>query len=167
MKQVHLIPLAVVLLTTSAFAAQANDTDDKFVKKASVANAFEIQSSKIALDRSHNDDVRQFAQVMIDDHTDAGKAMKNALQDSKVDSSLATDTLDPRHQKLIDKLSNASDEDFDDKYVSEQTDAHKEAVSLFKDYSKTGHDKALKGFAKDTLPTLKKHMEHVKQLNAS
>lgn len=48
-----------------------------------------------------------------------------------------------------------------------QTDAHKEAVSLFSDYSKNGTDPVLKQFATDTLPALQAHLDHVKQLKAS
>jgi putative membrane protein len=48
-----------------------------------------------------------------------------------------------------------------------QADAHKKAVSLFKSYAANGQDKELKSFASETLPALKQHLDHVKQLEAS
>ena len=135
-----------------------------FVHNASIANEFEIESSQLALEKSQNNDVKDFAQRMVDDHTDTGDRMKEALSSSG-SKAKPTDMLDNKHQRLMNKLESASDDNFDRQYISIQTDAHKEAVNLFSNYAKNGKDASLKNFASETLPTLKEHLQHVRQLN--
>lgn len=133
-----------------------------FADKAGVANMFEIESSKVALEKATSDDVKNFAQKMIDDHTKAGDDMK-AAADSQGGITVPTE-LDDAHQQMLDQLNNASGDDFDQTYIQMQTDAHKQAVALFDAYSKNGEDGALKDFAAKTLPTLQQHYDMVQQL---
>jgi len=153
------------LFATTSHAASANTVSTAdFVRKASIANEFEIESSKMALDKSQNEEVRNFAQRMIDDHTQTGEKMEETLKDANTKAQPAAE-LDNKHQKLIASLDNVSGEAFDRKYISMQTDAHKEAVGLFSTYAKSGKNSALKNFASETLPDLKEHLNHVKELH--
>ncbi len=161
------IAIAVGILgTLAATAAYANSISTQdFVTKASIANQFEIDSSKLALNKSQNSDVKSFAERMVDDHTKTGDKLKEVLKSSDSNAKPA-DKLDDKHQKLLDKLESTSGEAFDRQYIDIQTDAHKEAVSLFTDYSRHGKDKPLKDFVSETLPTLKDHLKHVQNLKA-
>ena len=49
---------------------------------------------------------------------------------------------------------------------SEQTKVHDEAIGVFTAYSQAGDKPQLKAFAAETLPTLKKHQEHVQKLQS-
>lgn len=51
-----------------------------WVKTVAGANFFEIESSKIALEKSSSEDVKKFAQQMIDDHTKAGEKLASVLK---------------------------------------------------------------------------------------
>ncbi|MHC2105906.1 DUF4142 domain-containing protein [Methylobacterium sp.] len=61
----------VLALSTPAFAQGAND----FRLQSMQANAFEVQSSQIALSKSRNPKVRSFAQEVIRDHRAANVAL--------------------------------------------------------------------------------------------
>jgi putative membrane protein len=135
-----------------------------FADKAGVANMFEIESSKVALEKATSDDVKTFAQKMVDDHTKAGEEMKTAA-DSQGGITVPTE-LDDAHQQMLDQLNGASGDDFDQMYIQMQTDAHKQAVALFDAYSKNGEDGALKDFAGKTLPTLQEHYDMVQKLGS-
>ena len=144
-------------------AAAISVSTKDFVEQVSVANEFEIETSKLALEKSQNKGIKAFAQRMIDDHTKTGKELQSVLESSP--SGLeAKEKLDNEHQKIMDKLQSASTDNFNKQYIDVQTDAHKKAVSLFKDYAKNGDDAALKGFATQTLPTLQEHLEHIKRI---
>lgn len=147
---------------TTAYAKTMSAQD--FVTKVSIANQFEIDSSKLALSKSNNDQVKAFAQQMVDDHNKAAEDLDNALDQSKSGATTA-DGLDAKHQKLMDKLDAAEGDSFDIQYVNIQTNAHKEAVNLFSSYSNSGKDKPLRNFATSTLPTLRMHLKHVRQLS--
>jgi putative membrane protein len=153
---------ALTLLTsTSAFGAMAAQD---FVTKASVSNQFEIESSKLAIRKSQNPEIRLFAQRMIDDHGKAAEELEDAVGDSDTKLEVA-DALDARHQALTEKLEAAADgTEFDRSYLSMQKTAHAEAVKLFSDYAATGDDEEIREFASETLPILKKHKQHIDSL---
>ncbi len=50
---------------------------DNFVDEASAKGIAEIETAKMALDKGTSEDVKQFAQKMIDDHTQANQNLRN------------------------------------------------------------------------------------------
>jgi putative membrane protein len=148
-------------LSTGAMAAEkaVSAKTEKFITNATIGNMFEVDTSKIALDRSDDAELRNFATMMVKDHTMALKNMKAALP-SDADPRLGTE-YDAKHAQKLEELREVSDEKFDAAYVAVQKDAHKEAVGLFSDYAKTGDEKTLREFAATTLPRLKDHQTHV------
>ena len=156
--------LAYILLTTSLLAADVPKDVNDFANKVSVANQFEIDTSQLALKYGKGDDVKQFAQQMIDDHTKAGADFKAALEKANVTP--PKEGLDLSHKAKYEKLNLfTTDKRFDASYVAMQLDAHKAAVQLFEDYTKNGSPGPVKDFAGKTLPTLKHHLEMVTTLN--
>lgn len=136
-----------------------------FIQKASVANEFETESSKLALDKSQNKDIKLFAQHMVTAHTKIGDDLQSVLQSAKPNIKV-DNNLDADHQRLMKKLEGESGDTFNQDYVTIQLKAHKEAVSLFTDYSKSGDDKALTDFATTTLPTMEEHLQEIQKIQA-
>ncbi|MBD8064429.1 DUF4142 domain-containing protein [Devosia sp. PTR5] len=142
-----------------------NVTDPtEFATMAAPSNMFEIESSKLALERATSEDVKTFAQQMIDDHSKAGEAMKAAASQDGV---TPPSELDQKHQEMLDQVSRAEGDAFDAAYVAAQVQAHDEAVALFEGFANTGENSALKQFAETTLPTLQQHREHIRTLAAN
>lgn len=139
----------------------AQKTQD-FVTKAGVGNAFEVQTSQLAQEKSKSKAVLAFADMMITDHGKAAASLDAVL--AKTGAPSAPSVLDEDHQKKIDDLKAKTGKDFDDAYIDAQKDAHDAAVDLFDDYAKNGKDPALQTFASETLPTLKLHQDKVKNL---
>ena len=164
--------LAVTAASSFAEDAKPADTSiavmqfDKatWVKTVSSANFFEIESSKLALEKSASDDVKAFAQQMIDDHTKAGEKLAGILKKEGTD--LPPRDLAPKQADALELLKKFDGKDFDAAYVSLQHGAHMEAVSLFMTYAAKPDDPELGAFAKETLPTLEMHLEHVKMMVA-
>lgn len=157
--------LAAALVAAGAITpAMAADTTPDFLHTAAVANRFEIDSSKIAVERTSNSAVKEFAQKMIDDHMATAGKMQDAVKSAGLDPKMVPDVLDDSHQKMIDKLKKADAKDFDKEYIDAQADAHKDAVDLFDSYAKDGENASIKEFAAGTLPTLKEHKDHVDSL---
>lgn len=165
MRKINILSVATIVALLLVNSAKADKlTSDEFVQKASMGNQFEIESSKVAKDRSKNENVRQFAERMITDHANAASELETAVASANMDTSLIATSLDKKHQDIISKLQKSSDKDFDKKYISEQQDAHKDAVKLYKDYERNGDNATLKSFAGKTLPTLEEHQKEVKNL---
>jgi putative membrane protein len=166
--------LISIAMTRTVFAAEqpvqkidasmpAGQLDEAtFVKMVSSSNKFEIDSSKLAVDKAASAEVQAFAEQMIADHTKAGEEFVATLEKKGQEPPAAE--LTPKHGEQLKQLEGAGDQDFDATYVSLQEAAHVEAVDLFRTYSEKPDDPALGEFAKKTLPTLEMHLEHVKKL---
>ena len=160
-----LLALLALSICTSAFAADVPAKTTDFVDKVAVANRFEIDTSELALKYGKGEDVKKFAQQMIDDHTKAGEAFKAAVKEAGIEP--PADALDLSHKASYAKLRVFTTESgFDASYLSTQLQAHEDAVALFKDYAANGPTPSLKAFAEKTLPTLEHHLMMVKELNA-
>jgi putative membrane protein len=147
--------------TTSAPQAAPVETKT-YVDKAAAGDLFEIESSKLAIQKTKNTQIRSFAQMMVRDHTASTTKLMAILKKEKADSPAAT--LDPDHQAQLDSLKSESDADFDAAYVKAQLQAHQDALTLHRSYAAGGADKSLKAFATNTAKIVQTHLDHVQTL---
>jgi putative membrane protein len=146
-------------LVTAADDKDKPLTDAQFVDKASGAGLAEVNLANIAQKRANSPDVRRFAQQMSEDHTKANRELL-ALADKK--KLAVAQKMDQPHQELAAKLLRMEGAAFDREYMKGQLADHEEAVALFENESKNGNDGDLKDWAGKTLPTLKHHLEMVR-----
>jgi putative membrane protein len=132
--------------------------DRNFANTAAQAGLAEVAAAQIALQKSSNQDVKNFAQRMVDDHSKANDQLKSIATQEGLNLPTSPATADQRKAQALQKLSGAA---FDKRYINDQDAAHKEAVALFTKESKSGQDAALKSFAAQTLPTLQDHYRMV------
>lgn len=132
-----------------------------FVKTVAGANRFEIETSELALKRSKNAEVKSFAEMMIKDHTAAGKTFNGIVKSEGIKGKKG---MAPKQVAMLKELDAADAQHFDRMYVDIQTQAHKEAVATFRTYAGKPDNEALGNFAKKTLPTLEMHLDHVQTL---
>ncbi len=144
--------IAGFVASTAAFAqsktAPARPSQD-YVAHAAVNNMFRIQSSKLALSKSGDANVKSYASGVIKDQTAASAKLKKIIKAEELPLVPAT-KLDDTHQQMIDSLSSASGRDFDKMYGEMQTKAHEEALTLHQGYAENGMEPKLKAFAKTT-----------------
>ncbi|MDP3736291.1 MAG: DUF4142 domain-containing protein [Hyphomonadaceae bacterium] len=149
---------------STTIVAEADGATKNYVEKATIGDMFEIEASKIALDRSKVQPVKDFAQMMIDAHTATSREMSGLATAAGV---MAPSALDNDHTAKLEELRTASLQDFDDKYIDQQTAAHSAALDLYKDYANNGKDAALQAFAAKVAPTIDSHLLAVKALDKS
>ncbi len=140
----------LALALAVAGPARAADKPDAFVAAAAQANMSEIELSKLALQRSQDPRVRDFAQRMIDNHTKAGNMLAVVAKQEHIP---LPDALDVGHASKIASLA-ALTTDFDRAYVDTMVAEHAAAVALFSDFATNGQDLYLKNFAQSTLPAV-------------
>src|SRR3954470_8868816 len=167
---------ALVLLATPALAQSVGEktgvnsalgispTTADFIKEAAISDMFEIQSSQIAQERG-NASEKTFAAEMIKDHQKTSTELKSMVSSDDMKAELPT-ALDSSHQSKIDKLKSLNGADFSSRFDSDQVSGHKDAVSLFERYSKSGDNSKLKDWATKTLPALQHHLEMAQDLSA-
>jgi putative membrane protein len=143
--------------------AATSITRKQFIQHAVIANLYEIEAARIALQRARRNDVKEAARAMLADHEKMGSELLSFIGGSNAPQS-PPEALDTVHRLLIDNLHGASDEAFDTRYIDQQKLAHREAITLFRTYSRTGRDGGLLNLAKLALPVLHKHLEMVQEL---
>lgn len=136
-----------------------------FVTRAMAANAFEIDSSRLAELNAGSDAVKAFARRMIADHGDAGSklariATHNSLAPPEETGSVGEDPL----KAAMDRLAGLTGEAFDRAYVEAQLVAHDDAIRLFTAYAESGDDARLRDFAVSTLPKLQEHQADLMEI---
>jgi putative membrane protein len=133
-----------------------------FVTEAANSDMLEIASSKLVAAKADAKD-KAFADQMIADHTKTSAELKALIDGGKVTATLPA-SMDKTHQAKLDKLSKLDGKDFIKEYESMQVAAHKDAVSLFERYGKSGENATLKDWAGKTLPHLQAHLKMAQDL---
>jgi putative membrane protein len=139
------------------------DGDNNYFKTISLSNMTEIDSSKLALTQSQNADVKQFAQHMIDDHTNAANQVAALAAQKGV---VLPTQLDSMHQSLIDDLTSKSGSDFDKAYIDLQVKAHNQTIAADQSEANNGLDPQVKQLANSLLDTLKMHLSMAEKLQS-
>ena len=134
-----------------------------FVKEVAISDMFEIEASKLGQQKG-NAAEKAFAAQMLTDHTKTSTELKGMVTGGKVTAELPA-ALDASHQSKLDKLKEASGNDFSSQFNSMQVSAHKDAVDLFERYSNGGDNADLKAWVGKTLPALKHHLEMAQNLD--
>jgi putative membrane protein len=147
-----------------------------FVEHATMAGNAEVELGQLAGQRAQNPQVKEFAQMMVRDHSKAGAELKQA-----VSGHIETpDGLDAEHRQLKDRLSSLSGADFDREYMKAMVDGHKEVKSMLQDRTGSAHDPrapkatgttgsssldaAVNQWASKALPTVEQHLQRAEQI---
>jgi putative membrane protein len=140
-------------------AVSSSDAD--FAVKATDAGLAEVEMGKLAVSKATNPDVKAYAQMMVDDHTQANDRLM-AIAGNKgitLPANMGDD-----HKRHMDDLAKKNGRDFDKAYMDMMAADHDKVVSMFKKGSEDLQDADLRAFANETLPVLNKHQEQAKAL---
>ncbi len=137
-------------------------SDAEFVKKAAVGGMTEVALGKLAVSNGKSEAVKKFGQKMIDDHSKAGDALKEA---AKTGGFELPAKLDDEHQKHVDTFKDLKGEEFDKAYIKDMVQDHEKDVAEFTKASKELKDADLKEFAAKTLTVVQGHLEMVEKLD--
>lgn len=153
--------LAVAFFVLNGVNSQAS-IQDSFWNDAAQSGMAEVMLGNLALQKSSNDEVKQMAQKIVDDHTAANNELKDLA--SKKSAALPTE-VNAKQKATYDKLSALSGEEFDKEFIKVMVKDHEKAVALFQKQSDKGTDADVKAFAAKTLPTLQGHLDSAKSMN--
>jgi putative membrane protein len=137
--------------------------DATFVRTAAMDGMAEIEHGRLAAQNASHDEVKQFAQRMVDDHGKAGDELKGLASQKNI--TLPTE-LDAKHKAMQDKLSKMKAAAFDRAYMAHMVTAHQQAVGLFQKEASGGKDAEAKAWAAKTLPTLQEHLKLARGIQA-
>jgi putative membrane protein len=103
--------------------------DRAFIRDAVAGGLADIHMGQLALQKSSNEDVKKFAQIMVDDHTAMNDQMHVVADSMGVSLSRGLSKAD---QVEYDKLKTLSGGDFDKEYITQMVKAHREDQHAFR-----------------------------------
>ena len=153
--------------TTNASATggiAVNSDDAKFATAAANGGLAEVALGKLAVTKTSNAAIKDFANMMITDHGQANAELASIASAKNI--TLPTEP-DSAHLKKADDLSKLSGKDFDKAYVDAMVDGHKKTLDLMNNEAKNGSDSTLKAFAAKVVPTVQKHLDAINKIHDS
>ncbi len=132
-----------------------------FVTRASNANLFAVEESRLAVDRTGDPKVKTFAHQMIEDH---GRAEAELLTAADGSGAAVPTTLDQEHQTRLSALQAKSGVDFDKTYVADQGENHSNALTLYADYMLWGEYEKLHALAIKMIPITEAQLKQAQVL---
>ncbi len=136
-------------------------TAREFAEKAASGGMFEVKSSQLALQRATGENIRKFAQRMVEDHTQANSQLAGLLTRKGLTVPAA---MIQKHTDEFNRLSKLQGSAFERAYVESQLKAHKEAVELFGNAASHLDDTDVKTWAAGALPRLNEHLRMIQQI---
>jgi len=144
-----------------ARAGQSQNMDQKFVECAATMDQFEIQAAKLAERQASDDQIKQFARMITQDHEQSSQKLQQAAQQAGIQVS---QQLKPAQQAMLQELQQMQGQEFDRAWLYGNVAGHTVAVLKFRDAAREGQNEQIKQFAQQTLPTLQKHLQHAQEL---
>ncbi len=145
-------------------SAALSAADRDFVMSATSSGLAEIQAAQLAQERSSSAQVRQFAQRVLNDRTEANDTLQQIVGDE--DLTLPTEPAGTDAAE-VKRLGGLNGPDFDRAYAQDELRGHQRTVALFRKEANSGQDPALKDFAQKTLPMLQQHLQMAQTLSAT
>jgi putative membrane protein len=142
-------------------AGQPSPTDRMFVTKAMQGNMAEVQLGQLTLQKSNNEQVKEFAQRMIDDHTKLNDQMKPVAQQLGV---TVPNEVAKNDRKTMAKLQALSGSAYDQAYIRDMVKDHKQDLSEFQMEASSGQDQTVKDAATQGSKVIAQHLQMAQQL---
>ena len=146
-------------------ASPAASGDQAFANAAAASDAFEIETSRLALEKSSSAEIKRYAKAMIDAHTKSTADLKSAGS-SAAQPITPNPALTAEQQATVDRLRSATGKAFDQAYVQAQTTGHEKTLATLRDYAANGDVTELKQFGTTTASSVAAHLIKARALNA-
>jgi len=133
-----------------------------FVSKALEGGETEVQLGQLAQQKSQSNDVKQFAQKMVSDHSQmADKWFKPVAQQLGVSEPKGPSKKD---KKEIAKLQGLSGDEFDREYITMMLKDHQKDLKDFKDEAQVAQDPNLKQVIEQGSNVISQHLQLIEQI---
>jgi len=135
--------------------------DKMFLQKAAEGGMAEVQLGQLASEKGSSQDVKDFGQKMVTDHTALNKDMAPIAQSMGV---MVPKKLNKQHQAEYDKLNGLSGDDFDKEYITAMVKDHHKDLREFRNEATSASDPALKAAVEKGVKVISEHTTMINKL---
>ena len=130
--------------------------DITFVKKASESGHKEVNSAREALPQLKEPGLKRIAEMLVNDHSGANARLARIAEEKHWPVPAAPTQGPPP--------SGTATADFDAKWTAEMIAGHERSIALYRAQAQAGEDPDLRKYARDTLPTIERHLAELRRL---
>jgi putative membrane protein len=167
----RLLVLACASTWLGALPASAQEgttpTDPQIAAIVVAANQVDIDAAKVAKSRSQNNEVKEFADTMIRDHTHVNQQAKALVQKLKVkpEPNATSKQILDGGKKNVARLQKLKGAQFDQAYVDHEVAYHQQVLDVIKStLLPNAKNPELKALIEKVEPAIQAHLDHAKQL---
>ena len=142
-----------------------NTVDQLFARQLLIGGDAEVDLGKLAGSKAKSSAVKDFAKHMVDDHTKANNQLQGLAKANRADQPRGAAS-DPDAAAVRCQLEKLSGADFDAAYIAAQIGDHQKTVHLLEHEIGSGQDQKVTDYAKETLPTVMRHLEMARQIQS-
>lgn len=154
-----MVLLALGLLVPCATAQTAlSMADTNFILAAAQGGMTEVKLGELASTSGVRDDVKSFGRMMVKDHTAINDDLKALAAQKGV---TLPDSLDAKHQGMVDKMAALTGSAFDGAYVERMIKAHTKDAKAFNAEAAETKDADIKSFVDKSIPVVEDHLKRV------
>jgi putative membrane protein len=135
--------------------------DKAFVRTALEGGMAEIQLGQLAAQKGNSDDVKQFGQKMVDDHTKLGEQLKPIAEQMGVNPPTS---LSSKDKATMAKLQALNGDAFDKAYIKDMVKDHTKDDKDFKQEANRTTDPQLKQCVTQGAQVISEHLQMIKQI---
>jgi putative membrane protein len=139
---------------------QLSSAEQAFVQQAARGNELEVELAKMAQDKAQNEQVKDYARQLEQDHSRALDELENVADRASLDLEEPDDAM---RASLKDPLENTDEAQFDARYISQMIDEHRKDIAEFEKHQSTATGE-LRAYIDKTLPVLRQHLERAEAL---
>jgi putative membrane protein len=160
---------ALALAAAANVAFAAGPTDPQIAAIVVTANQVDIDAGKLALSKAHSKDVKEFAQLMVADHSGVNKSATELVQKLHVTpegspTSASLQKGGDDNEAALKKLKGSA---FDRAYVDHEVAYHQAVIdALDKTLIPSAQNAELKALLVKVRPAFVAHLEHAKNLQS-
>jgi putative membrane protein len=168
--QIRLVIAAAVLMTSGAAAAQEKLNDAQIATIALTAHNIDVERGKLAKKKTKSEEVKQFADQMVNDHTlGANEVLALATKlGVKPEESAVTKSLKDGAAETNAKLAKLKGPAFDKAYIDAEVTYHLAVIDAVNKVLLPAVKHAeVKQALVNTGPTLQGHLVHAQQLQTT
>jgi len=134
-----------------------------FMMKSTEADLTAIDMARLALQKSADKDIRDYANMIQRDHTSSLEELTDLMQDKSV-SQPRTTPLDVK--KDLNMMNGLSGPEFDREFINRMVADQQKAIEMCQDQVQIAQDSDVKKYAEDLLPQLQMHLEKAQRLQS-
>lgn len=146
---------------TNAGKISTDEASSAFLMDAADGGMTEVELGRLAQDKAKNQNVKNFAQMMIHDHSAANDQVKSLASQRNIN---IPDSISTAHQNKKEDLMKKEGAAFDKAYMDAMVKDHETTINLFEKASNNSKDDGVKSFITSTLPTIRQHLDSARSI---